>query len=184
MNLKATKASVNNIKIVLAYIGLFFCLLKLFGSYLKTSPNDYCMYLMQIPSLTYTYRSLAIITLCFYAFYSIFEVQKRFFLNFWPYLWCFYLTGTSKSILLRAFLSPLYHLSTKPWPAKSFLVGPQPVKSWAQFYIHYTAPLWKVYTGGPHISWFLVPKGYHEIRGSRILKPFLVLNPKFGPKIF
>ena len=107
-----------------------------------------------------------------------------FFLNFWPYLWCFYLTGTSKSILLRAFLSPLYHLSTKPWPAKSFLVGPQPVKSWAQFYIHYTAPLWKVYTGGPHISWFLVPKGYHEIRGSRILKPFLVLNPKFGPKIF
>ena len=40
------------------------------------------------------------------------------------------------------------------------------------------------YTGGPHISWFLVPKGYHEIRGSRILKLFLVLNPKLGPKIF
>ena len=31
-----------------------------------------CMYLMQIPSLTYTYRSLAIITLCFYTFYPIF----------------------------------------------------------------------------------------------------------------
>ena len=36
-------------------------------------------------------------------------------------------------------------------------------------------------TGGPRISWFLVPKGYHEIWGSRILKPFLVLNPKLGP---
>ena len=38
--------------------------------------------------------------------------------------------------------------------------------------------------GGPCISWFLVPKGYHEIWGSRILKPFLVLNPKLGPKFF
>ena len=38
-------------------------------------------------------------------------------------------------------------------------------------------------TGGPNISWFLVPKEYHEFRGSRILKPFLVLNPKLGPKI-
>ena len=25
-------------------------------------------------------------------------------------------------------------------------------------------------TGGPHISWFLVPKGYHEMRGSWILR--------------
>ena len=41
-----------------------------------------------------------------------------------------------------------------------------------------------VTTGGPRISWFFVPKGYHEIRGSRILKLFLVLNPKLGPKIF
>ena len=39
-------------------------------------------------------------------------------------------------------------------------------------------------TGGPRISWFLVPKGYHEIRASRILKPFSVLNPKLGPTIF
>ena len=39
-------------------------------------------------------------------------------------------------------------------------------------------------TGGPRISWFLVPKGCHEIRGSWILKPILVLNPKLGPKVF
>ena len=26
--------------------------------------------------------------------------------------------------LVESFLSPFYHLSTKPWPAKSFLVGP------------------------------------------------------------
>ena len=39
-------------------------------------------------------------------------------------------------------------------------------------------------TGGPRISWFLGPKWYHEIWGSRILKPFLVLNPELGPKIF
>ena len=39
-------------------------------------------------------------------------------------------------------------------------------------------------TGGPRISWFLVPKWYHEIWGSRILKTFLVLNPKLGPKNF
>ena len=40
------------------------------------------------------------------------------------------------------------------------------------------------YTGGPRISWFLVPKWYHEIWGSRILKPFLALNLELGPKIF
>ena len=41
-----------------------------------------------------------------------------------------------------------------------------------------------VHTGGPRISWFLVPKGDHEIRGSRILKPSLVLKSQIGSKIF
>ena len=67
------------------------------------------------------------------------------------------MTGTSKSILLRAFLSPLYHLSTKPWPAKSFLVGPQPVKSWAQFYIPYARHY------NPRFVYFL-PHFYIEVR--------------------
>ena len=39
-------------------------------------------------------------------------------------------------------------------------------------------------TGGPRISRFLVPKGYHEIRGSQILKPSLVLKSQIGSKIF
>jgi len=42
----------------------------------------------------------------------------------------------------------------------------------------------KWYTGGPRILWFLVPKGYHEIWGSRILKPSLVLKSQIGSKIF
>ena len=36
-------------------------------------------------------------------------------------------------------------------------------------------------TGGPQ---FFVPKGYHEIRGSQILKPFLVLKSQIGSKCF
>ena len=50
--------------------------------------------------------------------------------------------------------------------------------------LKYTISLNILTTGGPRISWFLVPKGYYEIRGSRILKPFLVLNSKLGPNFF
>ena len=34
-----------------------------------------------------------------------------------------------------------------------------------------------LYTGGPHISWFLVPKGYHEMQGSWIPRTVFSVNP-------
>ena len=39
-------------------------------------------------------------------------------------------------------------------------------------------------TGGPRISWFLVPKPSHEIRGSRIVKLFLSIKYQIGSKSF
>ena len=41
-----------------------------------------------------------------------------------------------------------------------------------------------VCTGGPHISWFLVPKGYHEMRGSWIPRTVFSIKPKNGSKKF
>ena len=39
-------------------------------------------------------------------------------------------------------------------------------------------------TGGPHISWFLVPNGNHEMRGSWIPRTVFSVKPQNGSKSF
>ena len=47
---------------------------------------------------------------------------------------------------------------------------------------------WRIYpfrdTGGPRISWFLVPNGYHEMRGSWIPRTVFSVKPQNGSKSF
>ena len=65
-------------------------------------------------------------------------------------------------------------------------------KIWESYWIQfYTAKILVIdiagiylSTGGPRISWFLVPNGYHEMQGLRIVKHFLVLNHQLVPNIF
>ena len=48
----------------------------------------------------------------------------------------------------------------------------------------YIEGLQNMYTGGPRISWFLVPKGNHEMRGSWIPRTVFSVKPQNGSKSF
>ena len=41
----------------------------------------------------FDFRTRAIITRGLYTFYPLLEVQKRFFLKFWPYVWLVFKSG-------------------------------------------------------------------------------------------
>ena len=100
-----------------------------------------------------------------------------------------WLASASGRFLVEAgfFLGPLFFSFCTLCDVMSW----QPAREWADFLESIRASeksrevfATPAYTGGPHISWFLVPNGNHEMRGSWIPKTVFSVKPQNGSKSF